>query len=133
RPWPGERLSGRKPGRGLFPSAGQGAWRLPEETMHPFPRRTDRFMRPRLCLAILVALFAAACTAPRSVMLSPEATPKGKFRAGAEVGVNLPTQTADALYGGLESSAKTLWNRSRNDTAAITADSLNDLAKALMA
>jgi len=67
------------------------------------------------------------------VMLSPEATPKGKFRVGAEVGVNVATQTSEALSDGLESSAKMLWNQSRNDTVAITADSLNALTKALMA
>jgi len=93
-----------------------------------FPKRLNASLLPAMALFSLLA-----CTAPRSVMLSPEATPKGEFRAGAEVGFNLATQTADALYGGLESSAKSLWNRTRNDTAAITADSLNDLAKALMA
>jgi hypothetical protein len=81
----------------------------------------------------LGSFFLFACTAPRSVMLSPEATPKGQFRAGAEVGFNLATQTTGALYDGLESSAKRLWNQSRGDTVAITADSLNVFAKALMA
>jgi hypothetical protein len=87
----------------------------------------------RLFLLPLALFAAAACTAPRAVLLSPEATPKGKFRFGAQMGVNMPTQTSEALYGGLEGSAKRVWDRYQHDTVAISADSLNDLAKALVA
>jgi hypothetical protein len=87
----------------------------------------------RTLLLPLAALAAISCSAPRAVLQSPEATPKGRFRFGAHMGLNIPTQTSAALYGGLEGSAKRIWDRYQNDTVAITADSLNDLAKALVA
>lgn len=96
-----------------------------------FPARTLR--RARTLLIPLAALAAVACTAPRAVLFTPEATPKGHFRAGWQMGINMPTQTSEALYGGLEGSAKRVWNQYQHDTVAITADSLNDLAKALVA
>jgi hypothetical protein len=84
-------------------------------------------------LAFIAALSAISCTAPRAVLHSPEATPKGHFRFGGQMGLNMPSQTSEALYGGLEGSAKRIWDRYQNDTVAIAADSLNDLAKALVA
>ena len=55
-----------------------------------------------------LALFAAACTGPRNILLSPEATPKGDFRVGGSMDVNLPTQTSEALFGGLEGGVEFL-------------------------
>lgn len=69
-------------------------------------------------------------------MLSPEATPKGDFRVGGTYDVNLPTQTSKALYSGLEGGIEHLYNRAfGSDTAKVpvTADSLNDLTRALIA
>lgn len=74
------------------------------------------------------------CTAPRSVVNSPDALPKGGFQAGMGLDVNIPTATATALYGGLENGIGTLYDRATKDgTAPITADSLNGYAKALVA
>lgn len=88
----------------------------------------------RIAILASLALLATACTAPRSVLISPDALPKGHFEAGANLDVNLPTQTVKALFGGMESSVKALYNRSSSGTPTpITADSLNDLAKALIA
>jgi hypothetical protein len=48
--------------------------------------------------------------------------------------VNIATQTGEALYGGLEHSVNSLYDRTvGNNDVPITADSLNDLAKALVA
>lgn len=92
-----------------------------------------RNFRARLLLtAALPSLFA--CTAPRSVVNSPDALPKGGFQAGMGLDVNIPTATTTALYGGLENGIGTLYDRATKDgTAPITADSLNDYAKALVA
>jgi hypothetical protein len=86
-------------------------------------------------LALLACLACLACTGPRSVWLSPEAVPKGEFRAGGGVDANLPTQTSEALFGGLESGIEHLYKRASGDTARvpITADSLNELTRALLA
>jgi hypothetical protein len=82
----------------------------------------------------LLALLTLACTAPRSVLLSPEALPKGHVQAGGNFDVNLPTQTATALYGGLESGVKSAYDRATSGTPApIAADTLNDFAKAMIA
>lgn len=92
-----------------------------------------RGLPARLASAALALPLFLACTAPRSVLMSPEATPKGRFRVGAELGLNVATQTSEALGQGLESSVQRIWDRYQHDTVAIAADSLNDLAKALMA
>jgi hypothetical protein len=86
-------------------------------------------------IALCSALFlAAACTAPRSVLLSPEALPKGGLEAGIQLDGNIPTQTAAALYGGIEDGIGDLYDRaSGNGAAAIKADSLNGMLKALIA
>ncbi len=97
-------------------------------------------MRLRLFSIRKIGLFTLpfflACAAPRSINHSPETVPKGHWRfSGQGIGI-LPTQTSEALYGGLEGGVRSLWNElSRNDTAhvAITADSLNRFAKALIA
>ncbi len=85
-------------------------------------------------LSILSALLINACTAPRSVLISPDALPKGHFQAGGNFEFNIPTQTAAALYGGLESGVKSIYARANSGTPApITADSLNDLTKGMIA
>jgi hypothetical protein len=81
-------------------------------------------------------LLLAGCTGPRSVLLSPEAVPRGQWRLGATLEGNLPTATSGALYGGLEAGAEALYDRVRaSDTAPvpISADSLNLLARPLIA
>lgn len=84
--------------------------------------------------SFLAALLATACTAPRSVLYSPEALPRGSWQTGAEMDVNLPTATAGAMYGGLEKGVDLLLERASGDgQVPITADSLNDLAKAMVA
>lgn len=81
-----------------------------------------------------VILCFAACTAPRSILNSPDALPQGSFAAGMGMDVNIPTATATALYGGLENGIVALYDRTTSDaTTPITADSLNDYAKALIA
>jgi hypothetical protein len=88
----------------------------------------------RLIPCLLAALLAAACTAPRSVLNSPEALPKGRWQVGANMDVNLPTQTADKLYGGLKKGLDALSDKASKDgNAAVTADSLNGYVIALMA
>lgn len=84
---------------------------------------------------LALALFAAGCTGPRSILHSPDATPKGDWRVGGGMDVNLPTQTSKALYGGLEGGIDGLYSRVKgsDSTVPITADSLNDLTKALIA
>jgi hypothetical protein len=86
-------------------------------------------------IALCSVLFlAAACTAPRSVLLSPEALPKGGLEAGVQVDGNVPTQTVSALNDGISDGILNLYDRaSDNGTAAITADSLNGMLKALIA
>lgn len=86
--------------------------------------------------AVALAFACLACTGPRSIWLSPEATPKGDFRVGGGMDVNLPTETSQALFGGLESGVEHLYDRAAgSDTAKvpITADSLNDMTRALIA
>ena len=86
--------------------------------------------------AVALAFACLACTGPRSIWLSPEATPKGDFRVGGGMDVNLPTETSEALFGGLESGVEHLYDRAAgSDTAKvpITADSLNDMTRALIA
>jgi hypothetical protein len=81
-----------------------------------------------------LALLLGACTAPRSVLNSPEALAKGRWQAGVNVDVNLPTETSDRIYGGLEKGVDGLYERTANGAAApITADSLNGYALALLA
>lgn len=90
----------------------------------------------RLLAGALAALSTLlACTGPRSVLHSPEATPKGSWRVGGSMDANLPTQTSEALYGGLEGGVRALHDRvAESDSAVpITADSLNDLTRALIA
>lgn len=84
---------------------------------------------------LALALFAAGCTGPRAILHSPEATPKGDWRMGGGMDVNLPTQTSKALYGGLEGGVNVLYDRVNGSETEIpiTADSLNDLTKALIA
>lgn len=92
-----------------------------------------RNFRARLASAAALT-FVISCTAPRSVVNSPDALPKGSFQAGMGLDVNVPTATATALYGGLESGIGALYDQAtKNGTAPITADSLNDYAKALIA
>jgi hypothetical protein len=88
----------------------------------------------RIALVPLV-LLAAACTGPRSVLLSPEATPKGRIRAGGAMDVNIPTQTSGTLFGNLENGIGYLADRISADTALVevTARELNDLTLALIA
>jgi hypothetical protein len=84
--------------------------------------------------AMAAALLLGACTAPRSVTYSPQAAAKGEWRVGADFAGNLPTQTSEALYGGLKEGVLSLYDRAASgQTVPITADSLNDLAKALFA
>jgi hypothetical protein len=92
-------------------------------------------MPPLRLLVVSLALLAAACTGPRSILHSPEATPKGDWRLGGGMDVNFPTQTSKALYGGLEGGVDLLYSRFKgSDTVIpITADSLNDLTRALIA
>lgn len=89
---------------------------------------------PRFSAAIALSLLASACTAPRSVLHSPDALAKGRWQAGANMDINIPTQTAKSMYGGLDKGVEALYERVARDTvAAITADSLNDFAEALVA
>lgn len=92
-----------------------------------------RNFRARLALAAALAGLSA-CTAPRSILNSPDALPEGDWQIGMGMDVNVPTSTVSALYGGLENGIGTLYGKTAGgDTAAITADSLNDFAKALVA
>lgn len=85
-------------------------------------------------LIALIALIVAGCAGPRAVLHSPEATPKGKWRVGGTMDVNLPTQTSRSMFGGLRDGIDLLHDRAKgSDSVAITADSLNDLAEALVA
>ncbi len=87
----------------------------------------------RLLLSSL-SLLACACTAPRSILYSPQSLPKGEFEVGVNGDVNLPTQTSDALYGSLDQGIKVLYdNVTSNTVTSITADSLNGFVKALIA
>ena len=90
-------------------------------------------MRRPIALGSLLFL-AAACTAPRSVLLSPEALPKGGLEAGIQTDGNFPTQTVSALDEGINDRIQDLYDRASGDGAtAITAESLNGMLKALMA
>jgi hypothetical protein len=84
-----------------------------------------------LLTALLAALFAAACTAPRSILHSPQALPKGGFEAGLQIDGNIPTQTLSALYGGLGDGIDAMADKASG--SAVPADSLNGLVKALIA
>ncbi|MDB5050310.1 MAG: hypothetical protein JWO30_3381 [Fibrobacteres bacterium] len=91
-------------------------------------------MMRRIVPTLALALLTAACTAPRSVLLSPEALPKGRWEAGAGMDFNVPTQTSDALSDGLKQGVGMLYDDvSSHDVTAISADSLNVFAKALVA
>lgn len=82
--------------------------------------------------AILAAVFCfTACTGPRSVLHSPQTLPKGGFQAGVQVDGNVPTQTLDALYGGLDGAIDAL--NSKATGSSVPADSLNGLVKAILA
>lgn len=77
-----------------------------------------------------------ACSGPRAVMHTAEATPKGDWRLGGGMDVNLPTQTSRALFSGLEDGVDFLYDKVKGDDTAkvaITADSLNTMARALVA
>jgi hypothetical protein len=79
-------------------------------------------------------MLAAACTAPRSILHSPDALPKGGFEAGINWDGNVPSQTMDALYGGLVDGIGRLNDKVEgNAETAIKADSLNALMKAMIA
>ncbi len=83
---------------------------------------------------LFLGLSIVSCTAPRSVLMAPDALPKGHVEAGVNMDVNIPTQTSAALYGGLKSGVNSLYDRASGNTpAAITADSLNDYVKAMVA
>jgi hypothetical protein len=92
-----------------------------------------------LLLSFLFSLVICAlltnCTAPRSVLLSPDALPKGQFQAGANFDVNIPSQTSKALYGSMEKGIGTLVNRASGDSAItpISAKDLNQFSKGLLA
>lgn len=89
-------------------------------------------MMPSAPASILAsALCLAACTAPRSVLHSPQALPRGGFQAGVQMDGNVPTQTLDALYGGLDGAIDAL--ASKASGSAVPADSLNGLVKAILA
>lgn len=92
-------------------------------------------MTPLRLLAVSLSLLAAACTGPRSILHSPEATPRGDWRIGGGMDVNFPTQTSKALYGGLEGGVDLLYEKFKGSDSIIpiTADSLNDLTRALIA
>ncbi len=108
--------------------------RKPPAHSRPRPRSTSV---PHLLHfpLILLVLLAAACTGPRSVTLSPEATPKGRFRAGGSMDANIPTQTSRSMFDNLENGIEYLADKISADTArvAITARELNDLTRALIA
>jgi hypothetical protein len=90
-----------------------------------------RLLLPAAALGLL-----CACSGPRAVMHTPEAAPKGDWRLGGGMDINFPTQTSRALFSGLEGGIDLLYDQVKgSDTAkvAITADSLNDLARALVA
>jgi hypothetical protein len=81
-----------------------------------------------------IASGVAGCAGPRAVLHSPEATPKGQWRVGGTLDVSLPTQTSRSMFGGLREGIELLHDQAaESDSAAITADSLNDLAEALVA
>jgi hypothetical protein len=85
-------------------------------------------------LACIACAALAACTAPRSVLLPAEVLGRGRWEAGIDATVNVPTQTTEAMYGGLEKGIKDLYARASGDqAAAITADSLNGYFKAMLA
>ncbi len=88
----------------------------------------------RFLSSLFALILITACTAPRSVLYSPQALPKGTIQAGVNADVNLPTQTSKALYGSFDEGVKTLYNNVSNRTdTSITADSLNGFVKALIA
>ena len=85
-------------------------------------------------LSPLVPFFLIACAGPRSVNLTPEAAPKGQFRIESDVALHLPTNTSQALYGGLEGGIKSLYNQiSGGNTVAMTVDSMNGYIEAILA
>ena len=94
-----------------------------------------RFRRLRMAATLIAAsLIAAGCAGPRAVLHSPEATPKGRWRLGGTLDANLPTQTSRSMFGGLREGIDFLHEQAKGkDSVAITADSLNDLAEALVA
>ncbi len=97
------------------------------------PRNHPASARLALLLTGL-ALCTIGCTGPRSMLNSPEVTAKGHWRAGGNMDVNLPTQTADALEDGINHGINMLVGRlDGKDTASIAADSLNPLTRALVA
>ncbi|OON67352.1 hypothetical protein B0919_17950 [Hymenobacter sp. CRA2] len=50
-------------------------------------------------------LGAAACTAPRSVILSGKVTPKGQFKVGGNLGFNVGTSSTGKITGAVKSLA----------------------------
>ena len=91
-------------------------------------------MLKRTISAAALGLLAAACTAPRSVLQSPETLRRGRWEAGANLDFNSPTQTISALSDGMEHGVGRLYSQASSDSVVpITADSLNVFAKALVA
>src|SRR3954471_9599780 len=87
----------------------------------------------RLAFVTSLTFLITACTAPRSVLNSPEALAKGRWQAGMNLDVNIPTETSDKLYGSMEKGLSSLYDRTTRDgSAPITADSLNGYALALI-
>lgn len=92
---------------------------------------------PQTGLVLFVTAFSfllAACSAPRSLVHSGRVTEKGRFKAGGQISLSVPSQTLGALASGLERGIDQAWDRVRNgDSARLTADSLNLYARAAMA
>ena len=96
--------------------------------------KTTIFFSPIPLCVISLSFLLSACTATRSIIHSPQAVPKNEWRLGANMLANFPTQTATALYGGLEAGVDALYSQyAGGDTVRITADGLNGFAKALVA
>lgn len=53
--------------------------------------------KPLYCTPVLLAIFLAACTAPRNITASGKVTPKGAFKAGFNSSFNMATAPASEI------------------------------------
>ncbi|MFD2786326.1 hypothetical protein [Hymenobacter rubripertinctus] len=61
-------------------------------------------------------LFSASCTAPRAIVSTGKVTPRGEFRVGGNVSLNLPTETIGRAGATLKSAAQDLADKAARDT-----------------
>lgn len=61
--------------------------------------------RPALLASTAMALFAGACTAPRTIVSTGKVTPKGEFRVGGNLAFNVATETISKTGSALKTAA----------------------------